>query len=116
MTEFRTSFEVGINSSLLIKYFKSLVNSIFKILPMRETNEKSLMKYIRSLQIELAGCKEVVEAVKYDSRFLSIISILQYLYDHPETEIESFRREIFRAISICNKLSEKYATSEDTAK
>ena len=59
------------------------------------------------------GCRALVVAIHEDSLFLSLISILQYLIDHPESDVAFVRREVFRAISICNKLKERYAVTQE---
>ena len=51
-------------------------------------------------------------ALHHDHDFVSLMAIVQYLIDNPETETRTVKREIFRAISICNKLSAKYGTKE----
>ncbi len=61
-----TSTGVQIDSVYLQNYFESLVNKFFKILPMREENEKSLNEYLKSFQRELIGCGEFITAVKDD--------------------------------------------------
>lgn len=95
--------------SVVENYFKTLVNRFFKILPIREAGEKSLPVYIQSLQIEMMGCKELVTELHDDSNFLTLLSILQYIYDNPECPVADVKREVFRAISICNKLELRYA-------
>lgn len=99
-----------ISAEMINKYFKSLVNSFFKILPLKENNEPTLTTYIESLQIELLGCKGVIAALNNDPLFLSLISILQYLMDFPECSVHEVKREVFKAISICNKLKATYST------
>jgi hypothetical protein len=66
---------------------------------------------MESLQAEVLGCEALVETIKADSMFLSLVSILQYLIDHTESEVIVFRREVFKAISICNKLKARYAVA-----
>lgn len=97
-----------IDKKFLCNYFKTLVNNFFKVLPMRENNEETVQTYMKSLQIELIGCQEFVEIIKNDSLYLTLLAILQYLIDHPECPISEVKREIFRAISICNKLQARY--------
>ena len=104
-----TTAGVPIDSAILANYFRTLVNLFFKILPIKESGEDSLDTYMRSLQAELLGCKELIEAINEDPLFLSLIAILQYLIDTPSCSVASLRREVFRAISICNKLKAKYA-------
>lgn len=107
-----TTAGIPVSKELLCNYFKNLVNLFFKILPIRENNEDSLIVYMKSLQIELLGCKELIISLKNDSNYLSLLSILQYLIDNPECEVYKVKREVFRAISICNKLKSKYLSEE----
>ncbi len=101
------------DSAVLSNYFRTLINLFFKILPLWESGENSLTVYMKSLQLELLGCNELVEAIHNDALFLSLVAILQYLIDTPECEVAAVKREVFRAISVCNKLKAKYAVPSD---
>lgn len=104
---------VSVEPELLQNYFRALVNRFFKILPIREQNEESLVVYMTSLQSELLGCREFICVIKNDPEYLTLLSILQYLIDNPSISVRETKREVFRAISICNKLKAKYtAVSE----
>lgn len=107
-----TKAGIPIDAEILRNYFKRLVNLFFKILPMRENSEDSLVIYMQSLQVELLGCKNLIIAIQNDSDYLTILSILQYLIDNPECNIAKVKREVFRAISICNKLQSKFIPRE----
>lgn len=109
----QTSAGIQMDAVVLENYFRSLINLFFKILPLKESKERSLETYMRSLQAELLGCRSLVVAIHEDSLFLSLVSILQYLIDHPESDVAFVRREVFRAISICNKLKERYAVTQE---
>ena len=89
---------------LLLNYFKMLVNHFFKILPMREHNEESLPVYLESLHAELLGCNKFMAELGYDPEFLTLINILQYFIDNPDCSVGITKREVFKAISICNKI------------
>ena len=104
-----TTAGVPIDSKAMKKYMNSLVNRFFKILPIREQGDESLVVYLRSFQKELLGCQGLIEGLKHDALFVSLVSILQYLIDHPECSVKSVRREVFNAISVCNKLQSMYA-------
>jgi len=97
------------DSTVLRNYLCNLVNLFFKILPIRESEEPSLKTYMESLQAELLGCEALIEVINADPMLLSLVSILQYLIDHTESDVAVFRREVFKAISICNKLKARYA-------
>ena len=102
--------ENGIGCEFLANYFKTMVNHFFKILPMRENEDPSLQIYLESFQSELLGCKELIASLNADPQFITLLAILQYLIDTPECPFRSLRREVFRAISICNKMRAKYVT------
>jgi hypothetical protein len=104
-----TSTGTPVNSELLYNYFKALVNRFFKILPIRETEDTSLTVYMQGLQRELLGCKELIPELRTDAVYLSLLGILQYLIDNPECTVREVRREVFSAISLCNKLKSVYA-------
>ena len=105
-----TTAGMPIDAEILHNYFRNLVNHFFKILPIREQNEESLTTYMQSLQAELLGCKGFVSAIQNDASYLTLLSILQYLIDNPECTVREVKREVFRAISICNKLKAQYAS------
>lgn len=104
-----TTAGMPIDAEVLNNYFRTLVNHFFKILPIRESNEDSLTTYMQSLQAELLGCKGLVSVIQNDASYLTLLSILQYLIDNPECTVREVKREVFRAISICNKLKAQYA-------
>ena len=93
---------------VLEAYLRNLVNLLFKILPMRENEEKTLGIYLESLIRELVGFKGLFITVDNDASLTQILSILQYMTEHPECEVKTVRREVFRAISLCNKMRERY--------
>lgn len=109
----QTTVGIPMNEVILNNYLRALINLFFKILPLKETGECSLGTYMQSLQAELLGCQSLVEAIQEDPMFLSLISILQYLIDNPDCDVAFVRREVFRAISICNKLKDRYAIAQE---
>lgn len=108
MNEIHTSAGKTVQRNLLQNYFQNLVNQFFKILPMRENNESTLIIYMKSLQSELLGCEGFIPEFKENALFLTLLSILQYLIDNPRCEVINVKRHVFRAISVCNKLESMY--------
>lgn len=104
--------DTAVSQQLLYNYFKNLVNSFFKILPIKEEQPETLGTYMCSLQKELIGCEHLVVGMGDEPAFLSLLSILQYLIDFPECTQREVKREVFRAISLCNKLKAMYLTGE----
>lgn len=109
MKDIETSAGTPVSEVLLHNYFKSLVNQFFKILPMKEDREEFLQSYIESFQRELLGGLELIPGFKENSLFFTLVSILQYFIDHPECKTSVVKQEVFRAISICNKLKANYS-------
>lgn len=72
----QTTAGVPMSAAVLDNYLRSLINLFFKILPLKESGERSLETYMKSLQAELLGCNALVEAIHDDSMFLSLASIL----------------------------------------
>lgn len=91
-------------------YLSAVISKVFKILPMRETNEPSLPVYLDSLCMELTGSVHVFSLLENDSEYITLIAIICSLRDNPETDTRVVKREVFHSISICNKLKEKYGT------
>lgn len=103
-----TTAVVGVISSALIEnYFNRLVNGLYKILPMFEEGNKTLSKYMRSLQLELVGLGELVPSIGLDADYLSLLAILQHLTKIDKCEQRVVRSEVFHAIDICNKIGHR---------
>ena len=100
----KTNAGVPVTEELVRNFFKSLVNRFFKILPMREQNEGSLVTYMNSLQLELLGAQNLLGELRNDTAYISLLSILQYLIDNPDAAVQTVKREVFNCISLCNKL------------
>ena len=98
-----------VRNNLVKNYFHDLVNRFFKILPMRE---ESLTTYMRSLRVELIGGKGLLPELQVNSSYLTLMAILEYLIDTPECTVSDVRREVFHAISVCNKLEEYFTVEE----
>ena len=102
-----TNRNIDLPNVIVQKYLKSLIGQFYKILPIKESGEPSLGKYMESLQRELIGCQKLINALNYDELILSLLSILQYLSEN-ECDTDTVRCEVFKAISICKKLQRKY--------
>ena len=107
-----TIIGVRVSDKLISNFFDTLVNCFFKILPIRESEEESLPVYMRSLQSELVGCGEFIEHLNNDARFLRLISTLQYLIDHPDCDVHTVKREVFKSIRICEQMSRQYGEAD----
>jgi hypothetical protein len=100
-----TDIGPAICAELMADYFHNLVNMFFKILPMKEKSESSMGVYMESMLSEMLGGQHLVTAIREDAMYASLLFILQSLIDNPDWSAKRVKREVFRAISICNKLS-----------
>lgn len=99
----------SVPDKMVADYFAQLVNKFFKILPIKENGEPSLNEYLLSLQIEMLGLRGLMILIHNDSMYLSLLAILEYLIEN-DVDVRVVRREVFKAISICNKLEKKYTS------
>lgn len=106
-----TSNGLEVPQLLVNKYLKSLIGQFYKILPIKENDESTLVDYMSSLQRELIGCKSLIIALNYDELYLRLISILQFLIDNNCT-VRIVRSEVFKAINLCKQLDNKYKAEE----
>lgn len=104
-----TVHEIEIENEMFVGRLKGLVNQFYKILPIRESGEPTLTKYILSLQREMLGYKALIVALHNDDQYLTLLSILQYMLDF-EPSVDVVRSDVFKAISILKKLEQKYTT------
>jgi len=103
-----TIHNIELEKELLTGRLKGLVNMFYKILPIRESEEPTLHKYLLSLQREMLGCQSLIIALHHDEQYLVLLSILQYLIDN-ESSVDVVKSEVFKAIRILKKLEQKYA-------
>lgn len=125
---FETTAGTQLNDVMFVKYMEGLVDRFFKILPIKESIEginssnksqleyadneftvESLCAYIKSLHLELLGCHNLMVVLQDDPQFMTLLNILQYFIDYPNTPVDEVRREVFHAISVCNKLKRRYS-------
>ena len=107
-----TKIDAAVESNTVADYFNTLVNKFFKILPIKEQGCETLDVYISSLQCELLGGRSFIPAFHRDDSFLTLIFILEYLVSE-RPDVAVVKREVFRAIGICNKLRDAYAKGVD---
>lgn len=87
-------------------YLKSLINKVYKILPMYEEENPNLRSYIQSLEREMSGCYQLYQSLCDDAQFLSIIGIVRYLHTE-EYNQRTCKQEVFKAIRIIETMIER---------
>lgn len=103
---------IDVNSELVANKIGGYIGQFYKILPIKESGENTLVSYMSSLQREMLGCKELICALKNDQQYLTLLSILQYLIDN-ECDVGTVKTEVFKSISILKKLQNKINTIEE---
>lgn len=106
-----TSKNIELPDRVVQKYLKALIGQFYKILPIKESGEPSLDKYMESLQREMIGCQSLILALNNDELFLSLLAVLQYMIEN-DCDIGIVKCEVFKAINICKKLQKKYGAEE----
>lgn len=88
-------------------YFNFLIGKVWKILPMSEQGNLYLRDYMESLQRELIGNMNLIEDLKYDGYFITLLNKIEFLINENYSH-DVCRKEIFEAIEIIKKISDKY--------
>ncbi|MDF2588221.1 MAG: hypothetical protein K0S41_2062 [Anaerocolumna sp.] len=91
------------------RYFDFLIDKTYKILPLKEENSSTLKSYLESYQRELIGNKELINLLKNEPQFISVLNTMQYLIDE-EYSTSVCRKEVFKCIRILKDINEKYFT------
>ncbi len=94
---------ISSNKKLLVNYLKSSINSLYKILPLKEENNEDLVIYMSSLRINFIGIQYNYPQLKYNADFLSVINILSYLINN-DFDIKICKREVFKSIRLIQKI------------
>jgi hypothetical protein len=85
-------------------YLKTMIGSVYKILPMYENNDITLYDHLDSLYVQLVGASEYYTELMRNQRFQSIINIIQY-FRTKEFDKKICKREVLKATNILDKLS-----------
>lgn len=107
----KTMYDTELSDALVGKYLTDLVNRFYKILPIRENEEKTIEQYLESLLREMLGFKSLIIALQYDDRYITLLSILQYFIDE-KPDVSKVKSDVFKAINILKKLQKKYCNGE----
>lgn len=106
-----TIYNSEISNRMISNYMNALVNRFYKILPIKESGEDTLKRYLESLLREMIGLRDLIVFVQDDDRYLTLLAIVQYFIDH-DADVATVRTDVFRAISILKKLQKKYCADE----
>ena len=95
-----------VSERLYSNYFRTLIGKFYKILPMCEEMSPTVDKYISGLIFELTGGTKIIEDIKYDGRYMSLIFSLGGLSDCDDLKV--CKREVFKCIRIIEEIIKEY--------
>src|SRR5690606_24762152 len=102
------------NRDRLIIYFDSLINSVFKILPLYEEDNIGIESYVESLLFELYGLDKSND-IKDSYEYIALLSNLESVREEvvkSDSEKKVIKREVFKCISIVKNIIVKLEKGE----
>lgn len=90
---------------MLIVYVNGMIAKVYKMLPMKQTEAKTLANYMESTLREFIGQKELVCELRNNEEFLTIIGTLESLLN--QDDFKNFRSDIFKVINLIEKIKIK---------
>jgi hypothetical protein len=106
-----------IPNEMFSNYLNRLTNGFYKILCLYEDRSKTLYKHIQSFIYELSGASNILYCFNNNPSYLVLLSTLESISDDVLSEEfnnqELVKSEIFKCISIINKLKQTTVESGD---
>lgn len=87
-------------------YLNYMINCIFKILPLKEEDNKGLKEYLDSVLIQVLGSIETYPELSDNQKYVSIINTLYYLKNNDFTT-KQCKRETFKCINILQEMIDR---------
>jgi len=94
------------NNNMLVVYLNSVVNSVFKILPLYEENNYGIKTYLESLLLELYNLEKAVK-IEHSYEYISLLATLEAVKSEifkEESKKPVVKREIFKCINIIKNM------------
>jgi hypothetical protein len=102
------------NKERLVVYLNSVINSVFKILPLYEEKNIGVETYVESLLFELHGLDKVVD-IEQSYEYISLLSTLESVKVEvvkANSRKATVKREIFKCINIIKNMVTKLEEGE----
>jgi hypothetical protein len=103
------------NSKIFINYSSSLVDRLYKILPLYEEKNDGLFRYIQSLIYEFDGLIWVIESLNDNPDILILIATLESISNDSimfDSDKDFIKKEVFKCIDIAKKLKPTVESGE----
>lgn len=87
------------------EYLENLINTIFKVLPMREQNADidCLMQHLESVSMDARGAQAYYKELRNNRDFQTVINILIFLGTSSVDE-KGWKREILKATNLLSRV------------
>lgn len=106
------SYNIELSTKTAIKYLESIVNKVYKIIPLYEEESEFLYRYVDSLVFEIDGTVRHFDGLLDDDRIISVIGILEgistdlYFDELKYIEDDMIKPEAFQCINLLTKIIE----------
>lgn len=102
------------NDEKLVIYLNTVVNSVFKILPLYEEQNVGVQTYIESLLFELYGLEDAI-LIEHSYEYISLLSTLESVKKEvakQDSRKSVIKREVFKCINIIKNMVGKLEEGE----
>ena len=94
----------------IVSYFESLVNGIYKILPLYEEQNDGIDTYIESLLFTLYKLDKAID-IHYSRDYITVLATLEAMKSEIEKDkigsVNTIRRETFKCMNIVKSMAKK---------
>lgn len=87
-------------------HLDGLINKLFKIIPLKESNDKNIDIYIDSLCVDLLGSSFTFKELLKNQNYITIVNTVEYLSEY-DYSFEKCKREVFKCISLIEKVKKE---------
>lgn len=96
-------YDIQINSNIIVQRFQSLINQVYKLLPIREEN-LDWKKPLQTIMEELAGMQRLLNCGDSEI-YLTLLNKLEGLYLLQSKDMFiNYRRTIFECLNLMNTM------------
>lgn len=100
--------KIQMKSPIFSDYAKTLVDRVYKILPLFEEKNEGLFAYVQSLIYELNGLYWTIESIQSNGDYLILLATLESISDdvmfHDSQDHATIKREVFKCLEVIKKV------------
>lgn len=107
---------IPMKSKTFRNYSHSLIDRVYKILPLFEEKNEGLFSYIQSLILELHGLYWTVDSIQGNGDYLILLATLESVSDYAlfcdKKDHSVVKREVFKCLEVIRKIKESSESGE----